>query len=242
MTNRDVTWQIGLILTFFLISYALYFGLERETALRFATEDHLFETGSALLFVITSIFFGRSYLGTKNVYFLLLTFAFVFAAGEEISWGQRFLGFKTPEIIQQRNQQNEFNFHNLDIFHPQDEAGASKSGFSKLLTIDFLYNLFWFSWCIVLPIACYYVDFIRRITSKIKLPVPLLTLGIFFMINFCIFYVLRRFFISGDKSDLFYMKLREVYECCSAFIFFLIARSFYVSNRPPVTEHLKKLI
>jgi hypothetical protein len=239
MTNRDVNWQIGLILSFFLISYSVYFGFERETALRFATEDHLFETGTALLFVITSIFFGRCYLDTKNVYFLLLTFAFVFAAGEEISWGQRFIGFKTPEIIQQRNQQNEFNFHNLDIFHPQDEAGVSKSGFSKLLTLDFLYNLFWFSWCIVLPIAIHYVDFIRKITSKMKLPVPLLSLGIFFMINFCIFYVLRKFFISGDKSDLFYMKLREVYECSSAFIFFLIAWSFYLNNVRPETGHIK---
>ena len=35
------------------------------------------------------------------------------AAAEEISWGQRILGFMPPEIFQTHNFQQEFNFHNI---------------------------------------------------------------------------------------------------------------------------------
>ncbi|MBX7166766.1 MAG: hypothetical protein K1X74_10510 [Pirellulales bacterium] len=38
--------------------------------------------------------------------------------GEEISWGQRVLGFATPEWARKGNIQREFNLHNLRFFHP----------------------------------------------------------------------------------------------------------------------------
>lgn len=37
-----------------------------------------------------------------------------FVAGEEVSWGQRFLGYETPAAIAERNMQEEFTLHNLD--------------------------------------------------------------------------------------------------------------------------------
>ncbi len=36
-----------------------------------------------------------------------------FASGEEVSWGQRICGFKTPHFFQQHNYQNETSLHNL---------------------------------------------------------------------------------------------------------------------------------
>lgn len=52
----------------------------------------------------------------KLVTVLLALFAIgcIVIAGEEVSWGQRFFGFETPESIAQRNKQNELTFHNLD--------------------------------------------------------------------------------------------------------------------------------
>lgn len=44
--------------------------------------------------------------------FLIAMIAFLFIAGEEISWGQRIIGFSTPEEIAQNNTQFEFNVHN----------------------------------------------------------------------------------------------------------------------------------
>ena len=39
--------------------------------------------------------------------------AMVFAAGEEISWGQRIFGFATPDWLMRLNDQEEFNVHNI---------------------------------------------------------------------------------------------------------------------------------
>lgn len=44
----------------------------------------------------------------------LALFLFV-CAGEEVSWGQRLLGFDTPEAIAEKNEQKEFNLHNLSL-------------------------------------------------------------------------------------------------------------------------------
>ena len=41
--------------------------------------------------------------------------AYIWVAGEEISWGQRILGFESPEYFQNNNDQQEFTFHNLVI-------------------------------------------------------------------------------------------------------------------------------
>jgi hypothetical protein len=48
-------------------------------------------------------------------YLLLAAGAFVVAM-EEISWGQRLLGYSTPEIVESRNIQDEFNLHNIREF------------------------------------------------------------------------------------------------------------------------------
>lgn len=38
---------------------------------------------------------------------------------EEISWGQRAIGFATPEWLEGENRQQEFNLHNLFLFNPR---------------------------------------------------------------------------------------------------------------------------
>ena len=47
----------------------------------------------------------------------------LFIAGEEISWGQRIFGYPTPDWIAERNAQEEFNLHNLHIFHTLSYLG-----------------------------------------------------------------------------------------------------------------------
>jgi hypothetical protein len=46
----------------------------------------------------------------------VLAVALFFVAGEEISWGQRLLGFHTPAEFAQRNLQGETTVHNLSLF------------------------------------------------------------------------------------------------------------------------------
>lgn len=43
----------------------------------------------------------------------LVTLFCLLAAGEEISWGQRLIGLRPPELFQQLNFQQELNFHNI---------------------------------------------------------------------------------------------------------------------------------
>lgn len=55
----------------------------------------------------------------RNWWFLFVTldlglFLF-FAAGEEISWGQRLFGIKSPEFFLEKNSQGETNLHNLVV-------------------------------------------------------------------------------------------------------------------------------
>jgi hypothetical protein len=44
---------------------------------------------------------------------LILGCLLLFGAGEEISWGQHWLGFSTPDFIRGINTQREFNVHNI---------------------------------------------------------------------------------------------------------------------------------
>jgi len=44
---------------------------------------------------------------------LMWTLACIFFAGEEISWGQWFFEWKSPEVFKQLNSQQETNFHNM---------------------------------------------------------------------------------------------------------------------------------
>lgn len=46
---------------------------------------------------------------------LLLGFAFLFVAGEEISWGQRIFQFQSPDWFQAHNRQGETTIHNLQF-------------------------------------------------------------------------------------------------------------------------------
>jgi len=82
-------------------------------------EDGVIEYAQFLFFVATSIIWLFIAITTRNGLVFIkwvsaaLFLGFLFAAGEEISWGQRIFGFDTPEILH-ANSQGEANLHNLD--------------------------------------------------------------------------------------------------------------------------------
>lgn len=47
--------------------------------------------------------------------FLLAGLGMAFVAGEEIAWGQRLLGFQTPEALAEVNEKRETSLHNVDF-------------------------------------------------------------------------------------------------------------------------------
>ena len=80
-------------------------------------EDALFENLTALLFFLTALLLGAIAAMGRGIpgrwLYVLGALAFVFATGEEISWGQRIFGFATPDYLRAINAQNEFNVHNI---------------------------------------------------------------------------------------------------------------------------------
>ena len=70
---------------------------------------------TGLLLFVTALVEGRFF---RRCVYILGGMAMVFAAGEEISWGQRIFGFATPDFLMHLNESKEFNVHNIanDIF------------------------------------------------------------------------------------------------------------------------------
>ena len=65
---------------------------------------------AGLLLVVTAWMERSSF---RRCVYILGSLAMVFAAGEEISWGQRIFGFATPDFLMHLNEQKEFTVHNI---------------------------------------------------------------------------------------------------------------------------------
>jgi hypothetical protein len=54
-----------------------------------------------------------------HVWLMLTTIACIYFAGEEISWGQSFFHWQSPEVFNQLNKQHETNLHNMSSWFNQ---------------------------------------------------------------------------------------------------------------------------
>jgi len=101
---------------------------------------------------------------------LLATLAFLFVAGEEVSWGQRIFAIDTPEWIRENNQQGEMNLHNLMV----GDFSVNKVIFGNLLTFALLLYV------VVLPIVAHRSSRIKGLVERCGLPLPTLLQSILF--------------------------------------------------------------
>jgi len=135
----------------------------------FAAEDQLVENATALGLFIAGLAllwrargFARRGAHGAVVATLLYALIFVFAAGEEISWGQRIVGWGTPEFFAENNYQNETNLHNLMV----GEHRLARSLFGSVLTAVLLLYL------VVLPLVYRRSGAIARLADRLAIPVP----------------------------------------------------------------------
>lgn len=105
-------------------------------------EDGIIENASATLWLLAAIagtlalFTQKRRLTASRIVLGLLLVFFVLCGGEEISWGQRILGFQGPQQLVALNKQHETNLHNI----------GSISVFSNVffvLTLIFFLGLPW---------------------------------------------------------------------------------------------------
>lgn len=144
------------------------------------------------------LFFKRSRL------FLLVTFCLglflFFSSGEEISWGQRILGIKSPEYFEKNNAQHETNLHNLVV----SGIKINKLVFSLMLVIGLcLYLVF-------VPVLYRKNQAVQKIINDAGIPVPRL----YQVISFLLLFVLTSLIPHGKKAELL--------ECSGALLFFII--------------------
>ena len=110
----------AVFLGFNYILLRLIFAFDAGTYDHLTYEDSWVEYGTAILLLLTAVLlFAVAAMGGRGMpgrwLYILGALAFVFGAGEEISWGQRILGFETPGFLLGINPQGEFNFHNIKL-------------------------------------------------------------------------------------------------------------------------------
>lgn len=104
-------------LMFFILILYIYFPNLYLIAVK---EDSFIEYLQAIFYLIASaIGFRSAYLEFKKLQKLKCMILFFFSIGsffifgEEISWGQRIIGFTTPDLLKKMNTQQELTIHNI---------------------------------------------------------------------------------------------------------------------------------
>ena len=234
----------SVIFCILVCSYGIYPLLDSQQILTLTKEDGPVESIGAVFFFLTSTLFFFLFFQDnsgndfwffrmkKNVFFLCLGLTFFLGFAEEISWGQRIFNISTPESIKEINLQQELNIHNLYIFHADDEEGKRKSFFALLLNIDRLFSMFWFLYCVAIPILVRYHSWSENKAHRLNLPLVPIWLGIFFPVNYIISKMLE-FYAANERIQ---STITEVKETNFALLFFLVSTWFFIDSRNKVTQ------
>lgn len=117
--KASILFYFLLILGYIIFSFILVYNKSLYTEISY--EDRLVEYLGSLFLLVAGFFLClTAYNQLKKrdrllgSFILFVGVIFIIAAFEEISWGQRIIGFDTPEKIEVVNDQDEFNFHNID--------------------------------------------------------------------------------------------------------------------------------
>ncbi|HET9314084.1 MAG TPA: hypothetical protein VFQ51_00785 [Vicinamibacteria bacterium] len=178
----------------------------REVLRAWGHEDGPVESLGAAAFLAASVVFGAAWWRSRRSgrewwtrrllrghpgYFALCAILFV-ACMEEISWGQRVLGFKTPDAIARVNRQGEINIHNLAFFHGLDRDHHRKTSLELSHNLDRLFSAFNIVLGVVLPLAARQEKW-RGGVDRLGVPLLSLGVGVLFLANYGVSKVLERF-------------------------------------------------
>ena len=216
----SVPW-LSFVGILFVGSYGVL-GLDESAVRSLTREDGLFEYSTAIFFLVASIvaltLFAKSTSGNnlfffktrRNIFYVLLAFLFFFGAGEELSWGQRIVGFDTPESIRARNIQEELNIHNLEFLDRRGAAAANDSTLLVFRTVDRMFWMFWFTYCFLIPTISQVIEPVAALMRRANVPLAPVWLGVLFPINYlCAFFLLRLVDLGMQPDDLGVNEIKE---------------------------------
>lgn len=198
-------------------------------------EDHYAETVGALSFLAASVLFllafralRRAGVGAregtarfKALVVLGLGILFLFAFGEEISWGQRIFGVEEPAALERINAQDELNVHNIEIGQ-------------WVVPYERLFDLLWLALAVAVPLAAAVSVHARRVLER-YVPVVHWGIGLLFVVNYLLAKVAKAVFESSySLADVpFAQAVQEIKESNYALLFALVAACSFAYARPP---------
>jgi hypothetical protein len=199
---------LALVLIILIIGYILFYTNVAQFE-SYVQEDGIVEWLTVLGLVLGCIVCVRRFFVLRkhrSAWFLIVTLGLAlmlfFAAGEEISWGQRIFHIKSSEFFKEKNSQGETNLHNLVV----DGVKLNKLIFSIGLTIAMGIYL------LVFPILYKYHAATKRFIDRSGIPLPRI---------YQVFSMLLVFVIT---SLLPHEKKAEMLEAGIALLFFLVIR------------------
>lgn len=219
----------GLLLTTMLFMALSYMaaGLPLTTLHNLTTEDGLYENIGAVFFLLTGLVFLYGFLRTtgkeiflfrsfrRNYAFLLLGILFIFVSGEEISWGQRIFQVTPGEFFSDQNLQRETNLHNLRLFSSVNENNVKRPWWD-VLSMSRLFRLFWFTWCLLLPLLSWLSSGLGHYIRRTGIPGVPAGFGLVLGLNYVIMKILE---VNLDPSA----EVVEIEECVTAFLMFCLS-------------------
>ena len=172
-TKKLISWAEILVSTvlFIFIGYGLYLGfvLGQERFLVYVQEDGFVENLTAIFLFLCSIaclyrvFEYRKMNKPLWIFtYVALTILFFFAAGEEISWGQRIFGIQSSEFFLEHNKQAETNLHNMIVNGKNLNRLIFAAPMFIVLTIYFVF----------LRLMVAKIPFVHNLADRFRVPLP----------------------------------------------------------------------
>ena len=201
----------------------IWFG-EADNVSVLIKEDGVVENLSAIFymagFIVCLISIFKVERKLLPIIWAVLCFVFL---GEETSWFQRIFHYSVPEV-EKINVQNEFNFHNLIIFHGGHLTSPS-IGLSDFIKAQNLFRFGFFSYFLATPLMMY-IPIFKRLMSKVGYNKPDTGFTLVLLFVFALSFILALFSPANVKSA-----LAETREMLYAFFIMLYVINYVWSNK-----------
>lgn len=240
MTIRPYSKLLVPVSIILILSYVPLF-LPADLNALFTQEDRIFETLSAVFFLLTALLFVAAYFRAaeghtrlKRLSYLALALCFLIFAGEEISWGQRIFDTGDSEVIRSINKQNETNIHNLQWL---EDRGDDASFPLNLLYPGTMFLIFTISVWFIIPVAAALYQPAQRFFDAL-MPIFPWQLFLLMILNFALYFGVKAFLKTFPElynhptmhSD---WAITEVIEHGTALILMVITANFVFVTLAP---------
>ena len=219
--SKLIVFFLPIVLTILFIVLRISIGLDAWKKTN--TEGGFIEYGTSLAFLLAAIFafpIGKFFLANRNKFlgylYYLISFGFFLVGMEEISWGQKLIGFESSEFFKNYNSQEEITIHNLVWVNEYLDKG--------LMFV-----------ALIAGISCLIYKLISRVKNnyRTKFLIPRWFFASFFLIVFLFFYLVEYVEIWNDTIENFQESIELVFSLgCLSFIltnFFAIGE---LSSKP----------